>query len=329
MKEIVVSSNEAGQRMDKLLAKVLHQCSKSFLYKMLRKKNIKLNNQRAEGKEILKLGDRIQIYFSDETYEKFRKKDSFSPVILPPGFSILYEDEDVILMNKWEGVLSQKAKDTDISMNEYLLSYLLETGRITMDTLKTFSPSICNRLDRNTTGILIGGVSLRGLQVMAKALKDRTLGKYYIALVAGVVTKNCKIRGYLKKQGNNQVQIVDEQDAFAGKIGTPVETEYEVLQTNKNVTLLRVHLITGKTHQIRAHLASIGHPLIGDRKYGDTRVNQYYYEKLGVHNQLLHARELQFPEGFAITRLSGKNFEAPLPENFQKVLQKLGMEIDN
>lgn len=320
MKEIVVGVNEAGQRLDKLLAKVLHQCSKSFLYKMLRKKNIKLNNKKAEGRELLKLGDTIQVFFSDETYEKFTKKDTMRLPILPEQFQVIYEDEDVILLNKWQGVLSQKAREDDISMNEYLLAYLFEQGRISQETMQSFTPSICNRLDRNTTGLLIGGVSLRGLQVMAKALKERTIGKYYYAIVAGQVTKNCHLRGYLlKDEDRNRVRIVSEQKAFSDGIGTPIETEYEVVRVMEQATLLKVHLITGKTHQIRAHLASIGHPIIGDRKYGDSRVNLQFQQSHGIHCQLLHAKELHFPADFPLGKLAGKVVETPVPDIYRNI----------
>ena len=322
MKEIMVGSNEAGQRMDKLLAKILVQCSKSFLYKMLRKKNIKLNNKKAEGREILKEGDAIQIFFSDETFAKLSYKDPVKSVILPEQFQIIYEDKDVVIMNKWEGVLSQKANENDISMNDYLLSYLLQTEKMNQDILKTFKPSICNRLDRNTTGLLVGGISLKGLQVMSKALKERSVDKYYYAIVKGCVKDGQHIRGYLQKEENqNIVQILTEKEAFANGVGTPIETEYEVLKSSNTCTLLRVHLITGKTHQIRAHLASIGHPIIGDRKYGDAEVNQQFLQDYSVRYQLLHAQELVFAEEFELEQLAGKRIQAPLPKVFFRVIQ--------
>ena len=322
MKEIVVGSNEAGQRMDKLLAKVLNQCSKSFLYKMLRKKNIKLNNQKAEGRELLNEGDRIQIYFSDETFAAFTQKEAVSTVILPEQFSIIYEDKDVVIMNKWAGVLSQKAKDEDITMNEYLLSYLLREHRITQEELKTFHPSVVNRLDRNTTGLLLAGASLKGAQVLSKALKDRSVDKYYYALVVGKVKENQKLKGYLKKdEKTNQVSIMNAPYGDE-KLGMPIETEYEIVNYEGDSTLLRVHLITGKTHQIRAHLASIGHPIIGDRKYGNERINRKFYEENRVHHQLLHAKELHFPENFALEQLAGKVIEAPLPKVWDRVLER-------
>ena len=323
MKEIIVGNNEAGQRMDKLLAKILVQCSKSFLYKMLRKKNIKLNNKKAEGREILKQGDSIQIFFSDETFEKLSHKEPVKAMILPKQFEIIYEDEDVIIMNKWEGVLSQKANENDISMNDYLLSYLLQNNKINQEILKTFKPSVCNRLDRNTTGLLVGGASLKGLQVMSKALKERTVGKYYYALVKGIVKEGQHIKGYLQKEeSQNVVRILTEQEAFANGVGTPIETEYEVLRTSTECTLLRVHLITGKTHQIRAHLASIGHPIIGDHKYGDKEVNQRFLQKYAIRYQLLHAEELIFAADFELERLAGKSIKAPLPKAFARVMKE-------
>jgi 23S rRNA pseudouridine955/2504/2580 synthase len=332
MKEIVVSPNEAGQRMDKLLAKVLNQCSKSFIYKMLRKKNIKLNQKKASGSELLAVGDTVQIFFSDETFAKFSDKEAFRPVIVPPEFAVIYEDADVILLNKWAGVLSQKANDSDISMNEYLLSYLLQHGRITQETLATFTPAVCNRLDRNTTGLLLAGVSLNGSQRLSEGLKNRTIDKYYLALVKGCVRKRKHLRGYLKKDAHsNQVTVVTQAQhplSDDNRIGTPIETAYEPLASRDDVSLLRVHLITGKTHQIRAHLASEGHPIIGDGKYGDTALNRVFYEQYRVHSQLLHAVKMQFPAEFALPQLAGHSFSAPLPEVFSRVLQQLKMESD-
>ena len=294
MQELHVTENEAGQRLDKLLAKFLNQAPKSFLYKMMRKKNIVLNGKKCTGNEKLKQGDSIKLFFSDETIEKFSagtyaipKKEKIN--MLP----IIYEDEQVLLMNKPVGVLSQKAKDSDVSAVEILINYLMETNQLSKEQFRTFHPSICNRLDRNTSGILVAGKTLPALQEMNRFFKERTIAKYYRCLVKGRVIKNEEyIKGYLvKDQKTNKVSITKKKT----EEGVPIETEYCVIQSNDEVSLLEVHLITGKTHQIRAHLASIGHPIIGDYKYGDKQINEMYRQAYGLKSQLLHAYRLEMP----------------------------------
>lgn len=186
MQELHVTANEAGQRLDKLLAKFLNQAPKSFLYKMMRKKNIVLNGKKCTGNEKLKQGDSIKLFFSDETIEKFSagiyvtpKKEKIN--MLP----IIYEDEQVLLMNKPVGVLSQKAKDSDVSAVEILINYLIETNQLSKEQFRTFHPSICNRLDRNTSRILAAGKTLPALQEMNRFFKERTIAKYYRCLVKG------------------------------------------------------------------------------------------------------------------------------------------------
>ncbi|MCR4716675.1 MAG: RluA family pseudouridine synthase [Lachnospiraceae bacterium] len=325
MKEIIIDINEANQRLDKLLIKLLSQCSKSFIYKQIRKKNIVLNDSKATGNEILKLGDSVKIYFSDETFEKFSApKEEISLPIVPERFEVIYEDSDIILVNKWQGVLSQKAKDTDISMNEYVLSYLYNKGYISLESLKSFKPSISNRLDRNTSGILIAGKSLNGLQVMAKALKDRTIEKYYYAVVKGELKEGLSLKGYISKdEETNKVTVLDSPSFDADKSFKPIETSYEVVKSSKDITLLKVHLITGKTHQIRAHLSYINHPIIGDNKYGDKEINKRFYDNYNVKYQLLHAVELAFPDDFSLANVRGKAFTAKVPETMKRVIEAI------
>lgn len=321
MKEIKVTANEAGQRLDKLLAKYLNQAPKSFIYKMLRKKNIVLNGKKADGSEKLSVGDAVKLFLSDDTIDKFSKAMVVRP--LPKKqekLEILYEDSHVIFINKPVGMLSQKAKPEDVSVVEYLISYLLESGQLTEEALRSFRPSICNRLDRNTSGLLVCGKSLMGLQTMGDLFQKRTMKKYYRCLVAGKVTGTTYVKGHLWKDHKTNKVTVSKEPA---KNSQPIETEYRAIGRNDSYTLLEVHLITGRTHQIRAHLASVGHPLLGDYKYGNRKLNDRFKQKYQLESQLLHAYRLEMPtmEG-ALEALSNKQFVAPLPEAFCKILEQ-------
>ena len=180
MKEFTITKNEAAQRLDKYLKKLLPEASSGFIYKMLRKKNITWNGKKAAGSEKLAAGDCIRLYLADETFDKF---SAYRPQSTAGAdgtrLDVIYEDEDILLINKPCGMLSQKAKPSDVSANEYLIAYLLASGAVTEESLRTFHPSVCNRLDRNTSGILTAGKSLKGLQELSAALKERTVNKYY------------------------------------------------------------------------------------------------------------------------------------------------------
>lgn len=330
MQQITVGDNEAGQRLDKLLAKYLREAPKSFLYKMLRKKNITLNGKKASGNEKLLKGDEIKLFLADETIAKFAgDAEPHAGSNMPgnsytgDGLDIIYEDSHIILINKPAGMLSQKAADTDVSLVEYLTAYLLQSGALTEEDMRTFRPSVCNRLDRNTSGMVAAGKSLQGLQELSRLFKARTLGKYYLCLVKGRVNETTHIHGFLKKDTqSNQVRITDEAEAGSSAI----ETEFCPLKSGDGVTLLEVHLITGKTHQIRAHLASVGHPILGDYKYGDKKLNDSCRSAYGLKHQLLHAYRITFPalEG-PLSDLSGREFLAPLPGEFQKIAKEKGV----
>lgn len=242
-----------------------------------------------------------------------------------PCLDIIYEDKNILIVNKPSGMLSQKAKDGDISLNEHILNYLIDSGHLPVEQLRTFKPSICNRLDRNTSGLVTAGVSLPGLQVMNQVFKDRSIHKYYQCLVKGAVTKRQMIAGFLRKDETaNTVQI----HAMEVENSVPIMTEYVPLKTNGSATLLQVTLITGRSHQIRAHLASIGHPILGDFKYGDRAVNEAVSQKYRVNSQLLHSWKLAMPQKlpYPLDYLAGKEFFAPLPEVFLRVMRGEGME---
>ena len=339
MKEYIIGPNEAGQRFDKYLKKLLREAPSGFIYKMLRKKNIILNGGRAAGSEMLSCGDQVRVFFSDETLSKMQGQgltgvggDTAVPARPaaerkgtckddPEGLTIeafrqriLYEDEHVLIIDKPAGVLSQPDASGLPSMVEYLTRYLLGSGSLDEDSLATFRPSVCNRLDRNTSGIILAGKSLAGLQALSQILKERRVHKYYLCLVCGTVTHSQNICGYLQKDQKRNKVIIQQSPGLGL---SRIETGYRPLAAAEDATWLEVELITGRTHQIRAHLASIGHPLIGDAKYGDEKRNQFYRKRYGVNRQLLHAWRVTFdPADGILEPLSGRAFTAPVPADF-------------
>ena len=318
MKEFVIKSNEANQRFDKYLKKLLPNAGTSFIYKMLRKKNITINKKKATGKEIVSNGDVVNIFFSDETFEKFSTNDSelkscfetLSTLDLA-GLQIIKETADILVANKPANMLSQKAADTDISANERLIGYLIKTNQLSYEDYKTFKPSVCNRLDRNTTGLILMGKTLNGLQELSKSLKDRSINKYYRTIVSGEISSSMTIKGYLTKNtSTNKVTITDDKISEDSQY---IETAYKPVSCKNNLTLLEVHLITGRSHQIRAHLASIGHPIIGDYKYGNDSINRLYRDKYKVRHQLLHAHRIEFNDE--------NQTIAPTPEIYSEIMR--------
>lgn len=319
MQLITVKEKESGQRLDKLLSKYLNQAPKSFIYKMLRKKNITLNGKKADGSEKVEKEDEIKLFLSDETIDKFMEKKEVMKVA--HQLDILYEDNNVLIINKAAGMLSQKAQKEDISLVEHITSYLLDTKQLTEEELKCFRPGICNRLDRNTSGIIIAGKTLIGLQKMSELLKTRNIDKYYLCIVKGCVKERQLIEGYLLKNKNhNKVSITKEPLEGAEYI----KTEYEPLKATKEFTLLKVKLLTGKSHQIRSHLQSIQHAVIGDGKYGDVPTNNQLRKMYRLKHHLLHSWQLHLPkmEG-DFSELSEQIIEAPIPDYFEELIKKL------
>ena len=356
MKEITITKREEGQRFDKYLGKYLPGASSGFLHKMLRKKNIKLNGKKAEGREKLAAGDLIQIFFSDETLEKFqngqggrdistsgeeenrtqeargrgvpnkaqnqgKRRRTKEEKELREQVRVLYVSEDILVFHKPAGMLSQRAKASDDSLNDYLIDYCIREGILSTEELAGFHPSIANRLDRNTSGIVLAGISIKGLQMLSEMLRERTIGKYYLCLVEGRVKEDARIAGYLtKEEKNNKVTLHKEHVEGASYI----ETEYKVLKSTDKASLLKIRLITGKSHQIRGHLASIGHPVFGDYKYGHRDFNNQIKWKDGINFQLLHSYELVVPEGAGA--LSGLHITDPVPEAFHLVQKRWNLE---
>ena len=311
MREIIINQNEAGQRLDKFLTKYLNKSSKSNIYKLLRKKTITINDKKKEASYITALNDNIKIWISEETLATLRDENKSTVTKKYDMPEILHDGSLAIIINKPAGMLSQKSSATDISANEIICSYLAEHS--SSDETRAFTPSICNRLDRNTSGILIAGKTLLGLQLLTELIRTRQIKKEYLAIVCGRVDSSMLLKSYLKKDDSNKVHIYDE--CIEGS--SYIETSYKPVGYVGDDTLLSIDLITGKTHQIRAHLAHIAHPLLGDMKYG----NRKYNEKHKARHQMLHAYRIGFPEMEELGELSDADIYAPLPDEFKKRLK--------
>lgn len=324
MRVLKVSVQEEGQRLDRMLVKYMQLAPRSFFYKMLRKKNIKLNGKKADGSEKVAEGDEITLYLADDTIDGFRKQSTAreenakQPEKPQMKIEVVYEDSDILVLNKPVGVLSQKADRKDYSLVEWLGDYLGQTSG------QTFRPGICNRLDRNTSGLVVAGKSVRGLQWMNEMFRTRALEKYYLCLVHGALSVEQSLHGYLKKdEKKNKVMVLRRPEAGTVEI----ETKYKPLQTvrwgGEAYTLLKIHLITGKSHQIRAHLASIGHPAVGDTKYG---IPGGQAEKtFHLRSQLLHAWQLKLGDADILPQIyHGRSFQAEPPAKFKNVLERMG-----
>ncbi len=329
MREFIITDNEAGQRFDKYLTKLLKNAGTGLIYKQLRVKNITLNRSKAKGSEILGMGDAVQIYMADATIDKF-----MGTHIIPPEkkthrkLKVVYEDDNIIIADKEAGMLSQKSAPEDYSMNELLLDYLRETGQADIIT-HTFTPAFCNRLDRNTSGLMVGGKSLAGLQKMSEIIKNHTADKYYLAVAVGRIKTSGRLKGYIHKdKALNKVSV----NAFPSDGDMFIDTEYEPVDftsvcgitddrlpySDITLTLVKVRLITGKTHQIRAHLSSMGYPILGDIKYG-TGFSVRLSKSLNVKRQLLHSYELIFPQLCGrFENISGMKVRSGYPEDFKR-----------
>ncbi|NLJ58854.1 MAG: RluA family pseudouridine synthase [Tissierellia bacterium] len=280
MKEIKIGKNEEGQRLDRFLKKYLNKANQSFIYKMIRKKNIKLNNKKAEAQVILKENDRVQLYLSDETINKFREKKTLK--VTDIDFTIAYEDKNILIVNKPVGLSSQPDKTASKNLVDQVKVYLdAKEENISF----TFKPAVCNRLDKNTSGLIIAAKNYESLKQTNKAIRERKIKRYYIAKVHGILTKNLELKDFLvKKENNNIVKITKKYH----KNAKPVVTYVKPIKTEGKYTWLEIEIETGRAHQIRAHLASIGHPIVGDKKYGKKDNEKY---------QLLHGYKLVL-EGF-------------------------------
>ncbi|MFI3175526.1 MAG: RluA family pseudouridine synthase [Bacillota bacterium] len=325
MRELHLTKNEENQRLDKFLLKYMNKAPKSFIYQMLRKKRIKLNKAKAEGNEILKQDDVLQFYLSDETLSSFMEEKTL--VKAERHFAILEEDDHFLAVGKPAGLLTHpETADSRDTLIDQVLYYLYEKGQYTPAKDAAFTPALCNRLDRNTSGIVLVGKTLRGVQALNELIREKKVDKFYYTVVKGHVEQAEELTGFLSKDiSKNQVHIYNDADGVIDV--KKVVTKYRPLAYNKeyDVSYLEIQLITGKSHQIRAHMQSIDHPVIGDRKYGDAEKNRMFLQEFALSNQFLHGGKLKFHHGIEgqLPYLSGRTITAPMPPVFQKMVDAL------
>lgn len=305
MRVITVQKNDAGQRLDKFLIKAVKGLPFSMMYKLIRTKKIKVNRKRAEQNLILREGDEIQLFIREEFFDA-PEKDIGALARIVPKLNIVYEDENILLVNKRPGVLVHE--DTGGAENTLILhiqAYLYQKGEYDPLAEQSFAPALCNRIDRNTGGIVIAAKNAEALRLMNERIRHNQLSKFYLCLVHGMPKpEKAVLHAYLRKNSaDNLVEVRGKN--FPG--AKPIATAYRVLEQRGEYALVEVELITGRTHQIRAQMAAIGHPLVGDGKYGVNREEKQH----GYKYQALYAYQLRFEKtevSDLLSYLEGKTF---------------------
>lgn len=325
MQKIKVTANDAKRRLDRFLRKYLERATLGSIYKIIRK-DVKVNGQRKDNSYVLEEGDEITLYLSDERIAALSAtKKAASRRKTKKTFTVIYEDDNILIANKPFGLLThgdQNEKKNHLA--NQVKDYLIEKGEYNPRTEKVFSPAPANRLDRNTTGLVLFGKNSDALRTLNRYIREDRISKFYRTIVFGNLEKKLELHGRLEKDsGTNTVAIYDANETE----GRAIETIVTPIQPLRSSTLVEVDLVTGRTHQIRAHLASIGHPVIGDSKYAKGPAkgfNHWLYESCHLSTQLLHSYRLEFRDcDGPLEYLNGRVFEAPLPEHFEEILEEL------
>ena len=311
MREIKIGKNDSGQRLDKFLTKAL-DLPIGLLYKSIRTKKIKVNRKRAENNTVLLEGDVIQCFLAEEFFAKLDESEGVCLSLdrIQPKLDIVYEDENILLLNKRPGVSVHEDEDSKVNTPiAHVQAYLYQKGEYKPEDEQSFAPALCNRIDRNTGGIVIAAKTAEALRVMNEKIRLREIDKLYLAAVHGIPEKKeATLTGYLiKDEKLNKVRVYDKNPPRGAK---NIITKYRVIATKGSDALVEVELLTGRTHQIRAHMAHIGHPLVGDGKYGVNKSDR----ASGYKFQALYSYKLRFSfkgEKTALEYLNGKEFSIP------------------
>ena len=307
MRQIEISANDSGQRLDKFLTKKFRNMPQSLMYKYIRTKYIKLNGKKCDISSRLQTGDILTLYIKDEFFEE--EYDSYDFLKAPVKLDIIYEDENIMLLNKKPGLLVHPDETYHFdSLIARIQHYLYDKGEYDPKNENSFAPALVNRIDRNTGGIVIAAKNAETLRIMNQKLKDREIEKLYLCIAVGIFKKKeALLTDYLEKnEKQNRVYISKKPNENTKTI----KTKYKVLAEKDGISLVEADLLTGRTHQIRAHLAYIGHPLLGDGKYGKNEINRKY----GFKYQALYSYKLTFrftTDSGILEYLNGKSFTAP------------------
>jgi 23S rRNA pseudouridine955/2504/2580 synthase len=315
-----VTKEDQNKRLDKLLFKYLNSAPKTLIYKLLRKNIIKLNSKRATGCEIVIAGDVIQFFLSQQTANEMMSDKYVNENLFMP--QIVYEDNNILIVNKEAGALShpESANDTD-TLVDRIQSYLYKKGEYDITKTSTFTPGICNRLDRNTSGLVISGKNDESTREISTAIARGNIDRYYMAIVSGRLSGRGMLHGYhLKNSSTNKVKIY-QMPVIGAK---EVITEYHTIHDYGDFSTIRVKLWTGKSHQIRSHLSGIGHPVIGDYKYGNPKLNKHIEHTMQIKGMMLHAERISFKNMQGrLCYLNSNEFSAPLPHAILKMQDAL------